>query len=175
MTEVNRDIVSFTPAPGSWVAHFRVDERDEEDEEWEVPVIGWAMVRNNYTPGNDAETLIDPVVLDEGKHVRTLRDYCEDRSGNVYADVYQGLRLREAGPQPHPAADGALLRLTTEGPGSRDAIVEYVQSVIEQRTTPNDDTSAERLARNIVTSVLSRLGAGYSVAAGSTVEEGGTS
>lgn len=58
------------------------------------------------------------------------------------------------------------LRLTADGPGSRSQIVAYIQSVIGQRTTPNDDTSAERLARAITTSVLHRLGAGYSIASG---------
>jgi hypothetical protein len=57
------------------------------------------------------------------------------------------------------------LTLTEEGPGSRDAIVDYVRTVIEQRTTVNDDTTAERLAQGITTSILHRLGAGYSVAA----------
>lgn len=59
------------------------------------------------------------------------------------------------------------LRLTDTGPGSRSEIVAYVRQVIGQRTTPNDDTSAERLAEGIVTSILHRLGAGYSVSAGS--------
>lgn len=58
------------------------------------------------------------------------------------------------------------LRLTPTGPGSRAEIIEYVRQVIEQRTTPNDDTTAERLAKAIVTSVLGRLGAGYSATAG---------
>lgn len=58
------------------------------------------------------------------------------------------------------------LRLSLEGPGSREEILKYVQSVIEQRTTPHDDTSAERLANGIVTSVLHRLGAGYPLAVG---------
>lgn len=59
------------------------------------------------------------------------------------------------------------LSLTRTGRGSRDEMVKYVQSVIEQRTTVNDDTTADRLARGIVTSILSRLGAGYSIATGS--------
>jgi hypothetical protein len=58
------------------------------------------------------------------------------------------------------------LRLADSGPGSRAEIVDYVREVIEQRTTLNDDNSAERLARGIVTSILSRLGAGYTLAAG---------
>lgn len=58
------------------------------------------------------------------------------------------------------------LRLTTAGPGSRPEIIEYVRTVIDERTTPHDDTTAEELARAITTSVLSRLGAGYSVAVG---------
>jgi prevent-host-death family protein len=64
-------------------------------------------------------------------------------------------------------ADGVPLRLTEEGPGSRASIEEYVQEVIAERTVPNDDTTVERLARNITTSILHRLGAGYSVATGS--------
>lgn len=70
----------------------------------------------------------------------------------------------------HPEADLTLpdipLRLSPRGPGSREEILRYVQSVIEQRTSPNDDTSAERLANGIVTSVLHRLGSGYPVAVG---------
>jgi antitoxin (DNA-binding transcriptional repressor) of toxin-antitoxin stability system len=64
-----------------------------------------------------------------------------------------------------PVADvvphGTALRLASSGPGTRQAIEEYVRTVIEQRTTPNDDTSAERLARSITTSILHRLGADY--------------
>jgi hypothetical protein len=60
---------------------------------------------------------------------------------------------------------GVPLMLTEDGVGSRQAIVEYVHTVIEQRTTVNDDTTAERLAQAITTSVLHRLGAGDSVAA----------
>jgi hypothetical protein len=60
---------------------------------------------------------------------------------------------------------GIPLTLTEDGPGSRAEIADYVRTVIEQRTTPNDDTTAERLAQNITTSILHRLGAGYSVAA----------
>jgi polyhydroxyalkanoate synthesis regulator phasin len=56
------------------------------------------------------------------------------------------------------------LRLTETGPGSRAEIVAYVREVLEQRTVPNDDTDAEKLAKAIVTSVLSRLGAGYAAA-----------
>jgi hypothetical protein len=62
--------------------------------------------------------------------------------------------------------DTMTLRLADTGPGSRAAIVEYVREVIEQRTTVNDDTTAERLAGGIVTSILSRLGAGYTIATG---------
>jgi hypothetical protein len=58
------------------------------------------------------------------------------------------------------------LMLDDDGPGSHEAIVEYVQRVIEQRTAVNDDTTAARLARGITISVLSRLGFGYSVATG---------
>jgi len=60
----------------------------------------------------------------------------------------------------------APLKLTATGPGSRAEIAAYIQQVIEERTTPNDDTSAERLAHGITTSVLHRLGAGYTVAVG---------
>lgn len=45
-------------------------------------------------------------------------------------------------------------------------MIEYVQRVLEQRTTVNDDTSAERLAGGIVTSILSRLDFGFSQSAG---------
>jgi hypothetical protein len=62
--------------------------------------------------------------------------------------------------------NGVPLILFDEGVGSRPEIVAYVREVIEQRTTPGDDTTADRLARGIVTSVLSRLGASLSVAAG---------
>jgi hypothetical protein len=59
------------------------------------------------------------------------------------------------------------LRLTREGRASRTEIVAYVRAVIGERTTVNDDTTAERLAQGITTSILSRLGAGYSIATGS--------
>lgn len=82
-----------------------------------------------------------------------------DEAAHTFVDSVAGLlagRVTVYGP----------LRLTATGPGSRPEIVDYVRTVIEQRTTPNDDTTAERLARAITTSVLSRLGAGYSEAAG---------
>ncbi len=59
------------------------------------------------------------------------------------------------------------LILDDEGPGSHAQIVDYVRSVIEHRTVVNDDTTAQRLARGITISVLSRLGFGYSEATGS--------
>ncbi len=59
------------------------------------------------------------------------------------------------------------LILDDEGPGSHAQIVDYIRRVIDERTTVNDDTTAERLARGITTSVLSRLGFGYSEATGS--------
>lgn len=58
-----------------------------------------------------------------------------------------------------------LLALTDDGRGSRSEIAEYVREVIEQRTVPDADTTAERIAQGITTSILSRLGAGISVAA----------
>jgi acetyl-CoA carboxylase alpha subunit len=58
------------------------------------------------------------------------------------------------------------LRLQAAGPGSRPDIVDYVRSVIEQRTAVNGDTTADRVARALVTSILHRLGAGHSVACG---------
>lgn len=65
-----------------------------------------------------------------------------------------------------PVEAGLLLRLTATGQGSRGQLVAYVRDVIERRTTPSDDTSADRLAESIVTSVLHRLGAGYAIASG---------
>src|ERR1700749_172453 len=49
-----------------------------------------------------------------------------------------------------------LLALTECGPGSGAEIAAYVREVIEQRTMPNDDTTAERLAEAITTSILHR-------------------
>lgn len=46
----------------------------------------------------------------------------------------------------------------SEGPGSRREIEEYVQTVLEQRTEIHDDTTSNRLARCITTSILARLG-----------------
>lgn len=60
----------------------------------------------------------------------------------------------------------AELRLMAAGPGSRPEIAAYIRTVIEQNTTPNPDTTAERLASSVATSVLSRLGAGYSISCG---------
>jgi hypothetical protein len=62
------------------------------------------------------------------------------------------------------ASGWTLLALTENGPGSRASIAEYVRTVIEQRTVPNDDTTAERLAQGITTSILHRLGSGYTAA-----------
>ncbi|WP_031165988.1 hypothetical protein [Streptosporangium roseum] len=160
MTEVERDIISITPAPGwLWTAHFKTD-----DEEWQLPVAGWALVRHDY--GDEGtENHIEPVVMEESKYPTTIYRYCKDREDDRF--VYQGLRAREVGSAVHfNEGLGASLLLAPEGSGSRDALIEYVQSVIEQRTTTNDDTSAERLARGIVTSILSRLGAGFSTAVG---------
>lgn len=62
---------------------------------------------------------------------------------------------------------GVDLRLTATGPGSRPEIVDYVRTAIERNTLPlNDDAAADKLARAITTSVLHRLGAGYSVSTG---------
>ena len=58
------------------------------------------------------------------------------------------------------------LHLADSGSGSRAEIVAYVREVLKQRTTPNDDTYIDTLVEAIVTSVLHRLGAGYSAAAG---------
>ncbi|TMR14071.1 hypothetical protein ETD86_29435 [Nonomuraea turkmeniaca] len=52
------------------------------------------------------------------------------------------------------------LLLSESGPGSRAGIEEYVRDVIGQRTTPDDDITADRLARGLVYSILHRLG-GY--------------
>lgn len=60
----------------------------------------------------------------------------------------------------HPPNRGRVLRLEDKGPGSREAIVRYVRTVIEKNTTPNHDASSQRLAETITASVLSRLGAG---------------
>lgn len=43
------------------------------------------------------------------------------------------------------------------GSGSYQEIVAYITAVIEQRTTVNPDTTAEKLARGITASVLHRL------------------
>ncbi|MEV1003426.1 hypothetical protein [Nonomuraea sp. NPDC050202] len=61
---------------------------------------------------------------------------------------------------------GRLLLLTHDGPGSRAEMIEYVRTVLEQRTTVNDDTTAEKMARAIVTSILYRLSAGWTASAG---------
>ena len=66
---------------------------------------------------------------------------------------------------------GIPLLLTREGAGSRAEIEAYVASVIRERTTPNEGTSAERLAYAITTSVLHRLGASFSVATGNPEAE----
>lgn len=65
--------------------------------------------------------------------------------------------------RPEPVA--VPLQLATAGPGSRAEIVAYVLRVLATRTTVNPDTTPERLAAGIVTSILHRLGAGYTVAA----------
>lgn len=59
------------------------------------------------------------------------------------------------------------LRLTATGSGSRPDIVEYIKTVLDERTDVHSDTSSERLARGLVTSILHRLGAGHSIAVGS--------
>jgi hypothetical protein len=78
---------------------------------------------------------------------------------------WEELAVELAGPLMTGPGD-APLRLTAAGPGSRAEIAEYIRETIERRTTPNEDTSAERLALGITTAVLYRLGAGYSVATG---------
>jgi hypothetical protein len=50
------------------------------------------------------------------------------------------------------------LTLDESGPGSRVDIEEYVRTVLVQRTDVHEDTTADRLARNITTSILHRLG-----------------
>lgn len=57
------------------------------------------------------------------------------------------------------------LRLTATGPGSRREILDYVRSVIESQQA-NPENPPERVARNLVTSILARLGADYRVAVG---------
>lgn len=61
---------------------------------------------------------------------------------------------------------GIPLLLTHDGVGSRAAIEDHIAAVLRERTVPNPDTSAEKLARGITTSVLHRLGASYTVATG---------
>lgn len=56
------------------------------------------------------------------------------------------------------ARNQLVIYLPHEGTASRIDLEEYVTRVIEQHTTPNEDTTAERLARGLVHSILHRLG-----------------
>lgn len=56
---------------------------------------------------------------------------------------------------------GRVLRLEDKGPGSKDAITDYVHATIEQHAMPKAEASLEQLAEIITTTVLNRLGAGY--------------
>ena len=67
------------------------------------------------------------------------------------------------------APPDVALRLHPAGPGSRPDILGYVETVLRQRTAVNPDTTVERIAAALVTSILSRLGAGWSIATGSAV------
>ncbi len=55
------------------------------------------------------------------------------------------------------AVDEVQSTLADRDPGSPQAIAEYIRTVIEQRTKPNDDTTAERLAAAIAKSIFHRL------------------
>ena len=55
------------------------------------------------------------------------------------------------------------LRLDPDGLGSRDGLVEYVRTALAHR---RPDMPDDQLAEAIVTSVLSRLGAGVTIATG---------
>jgi hypothetical protein len=66
-----------------------------------------------------------------------------------------------AGERPHR---GRVLRLEATGPGSRDEIGCYVRTAIEQHTTPKPGcVGVEQLAEIITTTVLNKLGAGYTL------------
>lgn len=80
------------------------------------------------------------------------------------AQDYDRRRRELAGTRPPDVP----LALAPDGPGSRDALVAYVRTVLRDNTTV-DATTADRLARNMITSVLHRLGAGFSIAVGAAI------
>ena len=66
-----------------------------------------------------------------------------------------------AGERPH---SGRVLRLEAAGPGSRDETSCYVRTAIEQHTTPKPGcVGVEQLAEIITTTVLNKLGTGYTL------------
>lgn len=67
-------------------------------------------------------------------------------------------------PEHGQQADDVPLLLTGTGPGSRPEILDYLKTVIEQNTTTNADITPERLAHAMLTSVLHRLGSGFTAA-----------
>lgn len=119
MTDVERGIIGFTPAPGRlWTAHFKDGANGEE---WQLPVAGWAVIRHNET-----DCSIAPVVVDEDKFPLTIHDYCESRGDKAFSDLYRGLRCYEDRPpaQSNPSArEVELQQLRAE----RDAVGEALR------------------------------------------------
>ena len=66
--------MSIAPIQPGWIITFTTD-----GESWTEPVIGWAIVADCISGlGNDTSTVIEPVLLEEGRPV-TVRRYLSDR------------------------------------------------------------------------------------------------
>ncbi len=133
---------------GDWYvkAHVEInregeDEPDYDDQDF-FEVVGWARCSAS---GRHVPVVVGPDLMTLCVWTDLARQY---RREGVTA---KGAELVTA------EAREALMN-NAKKTDARQGIEEYVRVVISQRTTPNDDTTADRLAKAITTSVLARLG-----------------
>jgi hypothetical protein len=73
-------VISFTP-DATWTAQFKAG-----DEQWEVPVVGWAVIVR-HVDGGAMETDIEPIFLDEDLYPVTRLGYLADRPNAGHVQV----------------------------------------------------------------------------------------
>lgn len=78
-------ILQYTPQTDTWLVEFKTD-----DQTWEVPVIGWAVVvvftdwDEHGNELDEMQTHIEPVLLDEiDATPALLREYLDNRTKGI--------------------------------------------------------------------------------------------
>lgn len=85
MLFANNSPIAFTESVGGWRVIFTARE-SEMTQTWEERVLGWAVVKRHEDDEGRTETVVEPVVLDEGTPV-TVSAYLTERAGFVYWSV----------------------------------------------------------------------------------------